>query len=49
VQIELIYPEAGQVEIDADRLYESVVKTVSDAIKGKFEIKSLKNVNSLPW
>lgn len=35
IQIKLIYPEPGFVEIDPDHLWEIIVKVIKDTLKSK--------------
>lgn len=35
LQVELLYPKPGFVEIDPDRLWEAIVGVINDVLKGK--------------
>lgn len=34
LQVNLIYPKPGFVEIDPEQLWKSIIKTIEDAVKG---------------
>lgn len=42
-QTELLYPQAGYVEIDPDNLWNSIIRVINNAIKGRvLKLKSTK-------
>lgn len=37
-QVNLIYPKPGYVEIDSNQLWNSIIKTIENAVKGAYKV-----------